>query len=385
MHRFLCLPLLSMLYSPVLCAQSWTKHTITEGGHCNTALAIPINHDQRLDVIASFAGKVSLFLAPDWEQEIVLHRFAQPGAGCIHSTSLDVDGDGDMDWAGSLAGDHPFWLENPGWPTAAMGAWAARPMDEAITGVHCLLSADLDQDGQMEVIINNFEPAKGIANSIAWLKIPKEPRTARHWERHVFAPANAPGGNHYMGLADIDGDGWMEIGVGAKGQPFAHGNWFAYWQHPGQGLRTQPDQSWTKQMIAEDQIGATAVIGLDANQDGKTDWVAARGHGKGIVWFENPTWQSHPIDETILSPHSLTTADYNQDGLPDLASCGYTSQWVRLYEARGDGTFAVHQLDSGQESYDLRSVDMDGDGDVDLLNAGRATGNVLWYENPLIK
>jgi hypothetical protein len=103
------------------------------------------------------------------------------------------------------------------------------------------------------------------------------------------------------------------------------------------------------------------------------------------VWFENPTWQSHPIDETILSPHSLTTADYNQDGLPDLVSCGYTSQWVRLYEARGDGTFAVHQLDSGQESYDLRSVDMDGDGDVDLLNAGRATGNVLWYENPLIK
>jgi len=30
-------------------------------------------------------------------------------------------------------------------------------------------------------------------------------------------------------------------------------------------------------------------------------------------------------------------------------------------------------------------VDMDGDGDVDLLNAGRATGNVLWYENPHIK
>jgi hypothetical protein len=25
---------------------------------------------------------------------------------------------------------------------------------------------------------------------------------------------------------------------------------------------------------------------------------------------------------------------------------------------------------------------MDGDGDLDLLNAGRASGNVAWYENP---
>ena len=27
-------------------------------------------------------------------------------------------------------------------------------------------------------------------------------------------------------------------------------------------------------------------------------------------------------------------------------------------------------------------VDMDGDGDLDLLNAGRGSNNVTWYENP---
>jgi hypothetical protein len=26
-------------------------------------------------------------------------------------------------------------------------------------------------------------------------------------------------------------------------------------------------------------------------------------------------------------------------------------------------------------------VDMDGDGDADLLNAGRGSANVVWYEN----
>ena len=43
--------------------------------------------------------------------------------------------------------------------------------------------------------------------------------------------------------------------------------------------------------------------------------------------------------------------------------------------------FARHDLDTDQESYDLRAVDMDGDGDLDLLNAGRASRNVVWYEN----
>ena len=37
---------------------------------------------------------------------------------------------------------------------------------------------------------------------------------------------------------------------------------------------------------------------------------------------------------------------------------------------------------STTERYDLRTLDMDGDGDLDLLNAGRGTGNVAWYENP---
>ena len=67
---------------------TWKKHLIAEGGHCNTALAFSVNEDALPDVIASYAGKVSLFLAPTWEKEVVLHRFQQLGAGCIHSTCL---------------------------------------------------------------------------------------------------------------------------------------------------------------------------------------------------------------------------------------------------------------------------------------------------------
>ncbi|MBT6849396.1 MAG: VCBS repeat-containing protein, partial [Planctomycetaceae bacterium] len=42
-----------------------------ELGHCNTAVALDANGDHLLDVIASFNGKVSLFIAPSWQQQIV--------------------------------------------------------------------------------------------------------------------------------------------------------------------------------------------------------------------------------------------------------------------------------------------------------------------------
>ena len=355
----------------------WKKHLIMEQGHCNSALAIDVNNDGKQDVIASFNGKVSLFIAPDWKKEIILHQFENTVAGCIHSTAIDVDNDGDLDWAGSLAHHHPFWLENPG-PNAYKNTWARRIIDPEITGIHCLLTSDIDNDGRQDLVINNFLPDQGIADSMAWFSVPENVHTAEKWQRYIFADGDARGGSHYMSAADIDGDGWKEIAVGAKGKPFKDGNWFAFWKNPGKEGIKKP---WEKVILAEDQLAATNILGADINGDGKVDWVASRGHGVGVLWFENPSWKIHEIDTEIKQPHSLTVADHDQDGDLDVASCGFESEWVRWYENDGTGNFTIHTLDEAQQSYDLRSIDMDGDGDDDLLNAGRGSKNVVWYEN----
>ncbi|MDF1826530.1 MAG: VCBS repeat-containing protein [Verrucomicrobiales bacterium] len=359
-----------------LYAGEWRKHLVMESGQNTSAVAADYNGDGQVDVITSYNGKVSLFLAPSWK-EIVLHRFPNLKARCIHSETFDVDGDGDMDWVGSEAWNSPFWLENPGDGT---GAWAARIIDHEIRGIHCILKADVDNDGSVDVIINNFDPDGPLGDSVAWFSMPKKLKSAEQWDRHIFADGDARGGSHYFGFGDIDGDGWGEIAMGAKGAPFEDGNWFAYWRNPG-GKAVR--DSWEKVVIAEGQLAATNILPGDINGDGTMDFLASRGHSAGVIWFEGPDWSEHEIDLETKSPHSLVLADLDEDGDLDGASCGFESLRLSLYLNDGAGEFERLDLDLDQQSYDLRAVDMDGDGDLDLLNAGRGTGNVLWYENPL--
>lgn len=375
--RSLCCVLLLFAASCASYEQAWTKHTIYEnqGKLITTAVAADYTGDGLPDVITSDAGRVLLFVAPDWQQT-VLHEMPDQKRHCIHSETLDVDGDGDQDWVGSLPWGKPFWLENPGEKHAP---WAARVIDHDIKGIHCFLKADIDRDGKLDVIVNNFSPEGVLGDSVVWMSVPADVKDAPHWDRHVFADRDAPGGSHYFGFGDLDGDGWGEITVAAKGDPFENGNWFAYWKNPG---KNQVKQPWKRVTVAQNQLGATNILPGDLNGDGKPDLLASNGHGRGVFWFESPGWAKRMIDTEMDCPHCLVLADLDGDGDLDAASCGFQSKRVSIYRNDGKGRFTRHDLDQDQESYDLRAVDMDRDGDPDLLNAGRRGGNVVWYENP---
>lgn len=349
----------------------WKKHEVFSSGFNTTAVALDYNGDGLMDVITSYKKKIVLLAAPDWK-EAVIHNAARS----IHSEAFDVDGDGDPDWLGSSAGGPPIWLENPG---KANELWVSRVIDPDITGIHCLLKADVDKDGKLDVIINNFKKEGLLASSVIWLSTPDDVKSAKKWQRHVFADKDAPGGSHYFGFGDIDGDGWAEISVAAKGGTFENGDWFAYWKNPGAANMTKP---WKKTVVGEGFLGATNILPGDVDGDGKVDFVASCGHGTGVFWFRAPDWKVEMIDSEMDSPHSLALVDFDADGDLDAASCGFMSNRLSVYYNDGKGNFKRVDVDEAQQSYDLRAVDMDGDGDLDLLNAGRKTGNVAWYENP---
>src|SRR5207244_11794497 len=139
---------------------------------------------------------------------------------------------------------------------------------------------------------------------------------------------------------------------------------------------------WKKDLVATHEGGATNIQQADVNGDGRTDFIATRGHQRGIVWFESSAagpesarWEIHNIDEEIKEPHSLQVLDMDDDGDIDAATCAYGDQVCSWYENDGRGKFTKHVVARNQAAYDLRALDMDRDGDKDLLIAGQQSEN----------
>ncbi|MBW3542115.1 MAG: CocE/NonD family hydrolase, partial [Planctomycetes bacterium] len=355
----------------------WKRHRIHEAFQTVTAVAADFTGDGRADVISNSDGKTRLFVSPDW-REVVLDE--NPQHNFIHSECFDVDADGDVDYIGARYDPGLIvWLECPQKPLEQ--PWKLRLVDDQVHGIHGVIAGDVDRDGLPDLLATSAQPQQPFPESLAWYRVPASPRTAQRWERFIFAKEDAPGLTHYLGFGDINGDGRPDAATGAKGGPQARpgtGDWFAWWEAP-----RDPRQPWTKHMIADDQPGATNIHPADVNGDGRVDFVASRGHGRGVIWFEAPDWKTHEIHPTLKEPHCLAVADMDGDGDVDAATCAYGDRIAAWFENDGRGNFTTHVVGRDQEAYDIRTVDLDGDEDLDLLIAGRGSRNVVWYENPL--
>ena len=369
-------------------ADPWKKHVVVADvtSMISSAVANDFDGDGATDIISSYDGRVVLLRGPDWKPQAI-HVFDEadsrntPRSSCIHSCLMDVDHDGDLDFCGS--NNTVFWLECPGDPLANK-PWIYRTVDDEILGTHCLITGDVNGDGRVDLIANSGRTANrtSVPDSLTWLEVPQRPRSAESWIRHVFADRDAPGGSHYTGFGDINGDGRPDICCAAKGgDGFPGGQWFAWWEQP-----MDATAAWDKHVLADDQPGATNIHPVDVNADGSIDFVGTRGHGMGVLWFKGPEFELVEIDQTIEGPHCLVTVDLDGDGDIDIATCGRDSTGLAVWYANsGTGEFTRHPIGENQGSYDLRAVDMDGDGDLDILIAGHSSNNIVWFENAILE
>ncbi len=358
---------------------NWTKHVVYEGAGCVTAVAGDFNGDGLIDIVCNAGKKTQLLVAPDWKP-IVLNS---GDMDWIHSETMDVDGDGDLDVIGTpYSPGRIVWLECPSHPLTER--WNERLIDEQVNGVHGLLVGNVDNVGRLDLLATSAQPTGPFPYSLVWYRIPADPRAAERWERFVFASGDAPGLSHYLGVGDIDGDGLPDAASAAKGdgtKAGADGQWFAWWR-----AGKDPTQPWVKEVVSAKQPGATNIHPADVNGDGKMDLIASRGHSQGVVWFErnakSAEWTEHTIDAELREPHCLAAIDLDRDGDVDVATVAYGSERAMWYENDGRGNFKSRLVGEKQQAYDIRVIDLDQDGDLDIVVAGRASNNVVWYENP---
>ena len=145
---------------------------------------------------------------------------------------------------------------------------------------------------------------------------------------------------------------------------------------------------------------------VDINKDEKLDAVVGyEGIGElaKLAWYEqgsDPTqpWTEHIVSDPsdpatrMIGPQSMDTADIDQDGDIDIvagehATTSPESGKVYIFENTDGvgGTWVRHQIDIGHEHHDgTKLVDIDSDGDLDVLSIGWTHGDVLLLENRAI-
>lgn len=279
-------------------------------GASETAAVADINRDGRLDVVSGD----SWYQAPRWTK----HRFRELGFSnnyidAFSDLAIDVDEDGYPDivtvtwFAKTIA-----WYRNPGKPAVR---WPETVIHSGFN-VEFAVLADMNNDGRPQEIV-----AQENGTGQSWYEV----RNGA-WTRHVVSDRSY---GHGIGAGDVNRDGrndiltprgWLESPADPRsgGWPF-HPAWEATNTPitPRATPPAAPPNAAAPPGVAE--LGFMHV--LDVNADGRNDIVTAAGHDYGVFWFEQGAegrWTRRAIDQAWSQGHATTIADLNGDGRPDL-------------------------------------------------------------------
>ncbi|WP_170110742.1 FG-GAP repeat domain-containing protein [Flavilitoribacter nigricans] len=148
------------------------------------------------------------------------------------------------------------------------------------------------------------------------------------------------------------------------------------------------DPVFEKEVIYDQFISEGANV-ADVDNDGDLDILA------GHYWFEAPDWQPHEIrqpetfDYTKGYSHSFLnfTEDVNQDGWADYICFDFPGEGVYWYENPGDKDqhWKEYLIDSTACNESPMTVDLDGDGRLELMFGNKDRGEMMWFQPPAEK
>lgn len=321
-----------------------------------------VNRDGRLDVVSG----AYWYEAPKWTP----HRFREVSfvneyvVNC-GEFALDVNGDGYEDiLAAGWQEDGIYYFENP----RKLDVMWRKVKIAASKDTEGLVMADVDGDGMKDLLVSNYS-----RQPFFWIRVVKGGK----FEVRVIQ-ADGKGNGHGIGFGDVDGDGKGDI-VTEKGW-FKQVDWMKdVWEY-------RPEFSLHDASIE--------MIVRDVNGDGKADIIYGKGHDYGLYWLQQLSggkWQRHTIDESFSQVHTVAVADLDGDGKPELlAGKRYRAHNdkdpgafdpLAFYYYRMPGFIRVPLAVNSPASPGMQLVvrDMDGDGDADIVTAGK--GGQYWFEN----
>jgi hypothetical protein len=217
---------------------------------------------------------------------------------------------------------------------------------------------DVDQDGDTDVYM------AGYGGRIAWYENDGgNPPGA--WVEHIIDVAD---GAESVFAARVDGDADIDFFSAVFNL-----DEIAWHRNDGNA------QSWHTQTITFACRNASDVWAADLDGDGDNDAISIATFDGKVDWYENTgvSWVVRPIAVAIAE--GVEAADLDQDGDLDVVS------GLSWYESDGGSppSFQPRSLPAlpSQLANSTAVIDVDRDGDPDILTRGAAGDRIDWYEN----
>jgi hypothetical protein len=349
--------------------EQWNRQVLGDTGtHRNVLVdSADLNGDGLVDVVAGDTWYRNPGGSGDWQQIAIGAPFNQFAA------AHDFDGDGDIDLLGTVSnnvnlserGNAFVWARNDG-----SGAFTILNNISPGTG-----------DFLQGVVVESF--AGGTTVALSWhastagiqqLQVPADPVNTT-WP---ISQLSATSQDEDLSSGDIDRDGDRDLLLGT------------IW------LANQGNGQWAANTLFSTSGSPDRNELADINGDGRLDAVVGYEtiSVPGVLaWYRAPANPTQPWTEQVIAtpiaPMSVGAADFDGDGDVDVVAGEHnknapaTSKLVIYENANGQGgTWREHLVYTGDEHHDgVEVVDIDNDGDLDIVSIGWTHGQVHLYEN----
>ena len=333
--------------------------------------AADLDSDGDTDVLSASAGddKIAWYENTDGAggfgpQQIITS--VADNARSVYAADLDGDGDSDV-LSASATDDKIAWYENM---DGAGGFGPQRIITTLANGAESVHATDLDGDGDNDVL-----SASQYDDKIAWYE--NMDGAGRFGPGQVISTAADGGVSVYP--ADLDGDDDTDVLSASYNDDKI--SWYENTDGTG--------DFWPQQIITNAADRAWSVHATDLDGDGDLDVLSASSSDDKIAWYENTDGAGsfgpqQMITAAADAPFSVYAADLDGDGDPDVLSASAVDDKIAWYEnTDGAGSFGIQQVISAAAdgAWSVYAIDLDDDGDIDVLSASSGDDKIAWYEN----
>mmetsp|Transcript_7804 Transcript_7804/g.12852 ORF Transcript_7804/g.12852 Transcript_7804/m.12852 type:complete len:961 (+) Transcript_7804:106-2988(+) len=290
--------------------------------------------------------------------------------GARSAVSADFDGDGRNDLVSASSNDNAVsWYRNLG--VDERSGQVVFSIKNKISwdskGSRIVTVGDVDNDGDVDVVGASYYDS-----SLRWFE---NDGTGVFTEHLISSGVNEGQG---VILADLDNDGDPDIASASSGD-----NTIAVFKNINRGIFCE-----IKEVVDDNAIGARTVVAADLNGDGWLDLASASKDDDSVSWYPNDG-AGHFPEKIVISQgeqstgaYSLVAVDIDQDGDEDLVVASNGNDHVSIWRNDGEGNFEKTLVyDKADFVLSVTAFDFDRDGDIDIASASFFDGRIIWYEN----